>query len=685
MPRRWTTWRSSSSSNRRGTVACRRSGSRRVDRTRSGELEGCEAIGYPLWQLDPGHLQRNTAELRGAIRRTDDAESHYLLLRDRALTTVMAPAPRTANVEDAAEPSSPWGGLSGALVFYAGFGVGVIVQHQPRQGASATRLVPFDRVAASRDAESRAIAAALDFPSPDDLDLVPRPFGDRGDAGAAPAGFIDFSQERTRHAGILGRDSLVTTVRGWIDGATNGWILIKGGPGTGKSAVFSVLLDQLEAEFGPEAVPQHFLRRGQANWDEPDVVLRNLIARLERIAGPTAATATSGLERLYALLVEAAAKLAENGHRLVLVIDGLDEAALPASESRGLNRFLPASLPSGVFVLCASRPNYPQLGWLEQRPGLRMIDLDQPPWVEDNRRVVETFWHDRGPRLRPPLDEETLGAAIRAAEGNVLHAVTLCDAFEVDTQARDPQRIPVGFEALLEDMWLRLVDLDDRTTSTQVLDGLGLIAIAAAPLPLTAVARLLEWRHPADVVTFKRYALPFLLEEDAEWHAGESRYRPFHESTREFLTSGDRMSPDVRRKWHDLLARRLAVWPPGEDATDFERDYAARYALLHVSEARNWQRVGQLLADLHHGVAAVEALGPQLFLARLAAIVADKQPAVPEERATVLRAVLRRESQWLERYPASCRTSSTTGSRASGGAGSASARASPGSTQVGAS
>ena len=237
--------------------------------------------------------------------------------------------------------------------------------------------------------------------------------------------------------------------------------------------------------------------------------------------------------------------------------------------------------------------------------------------------------------MRPPLDEETLGAAIRAAEGNVLHAVTLCDAFEVDTQARDPQRIPVGFEALLEDMWLQLVDLDDRTTSTQVLDGLGLIAIAAAPLPLTAVARLLEWRHPADVVTFKRYALPFLLEEDAEWHAGESRYRPFHESTREFLTSGDRMSPDVRRKWHDLLARRLAVWPPGEDATDFERDYAARYALLHVSEARNWQRVAQLLADLHHGVAAVEALGPQLFLARLAAIVADKQPAIPEERATV--------------------------------------------------
>lgn len=623
----------------------------RVDRTRSGELQGCEAIGYPLWQLDPTDQQRSTAELHGTIRRTEDAESQYLLLRDALLDSVRVPP--TANIADAADAASPWGGLSGALVFYDGVALGVVVQHQPRQGRTALRLVPFDRIAAGTSAETQAVASALRLPPRErveELPLVPRDAEGREQA-AAPAGVIDFSQERARHGTILGRDQVFETVLGWIDESPKGWILVKGGPGTGKSAILAALLDRFEAASGPELVPHHFLRRGQGNWDEPDAVLRNLSARLERICGPAVPPSAPGMERLYSLLVEAAAQMAERGQRLVLVVDGLDEAAVPAGETAGLSRFLPATLPDGMFVLCASRPNYPHLGWLEQRPGLRVVDLDQPPWTEDNLRLVEAFWHERGPRLKPPLDDDTLEAAIAAAQGNILHAVTLCDAFEADTQARDPERIPVSFEALLEDMWLRLVDLDDRAASTQVLDGLGLIAVAGEALPLTVVADLLEWHHPADIATFKRYALPFLLEEDAAWHGGEARYRPFHDKTREFLTTGDHMSAEARRRKHELLAQRLAAWPPDGDAGEFERAYAARYALFHASQARDWPRVTELLADLRHTVVAFEALGPQLLLARLADVESVSEPVGLGERATVLRRVLRQESQWLDAYP----------------------------------
>ena len=261
------------------------------------------------------------------------------------------------------------------------------------------------------------------------------------------------------------------------------------------------------------------------------------------------------------LLVAVAAQHAADNRRLVLVVDGLDEAAVPNAEERVLGRFLPATLPHNVFILCASRPNYPELGWLEQRSGLRKIDLDQPPWLADNRGVVDAYWRKRGPQLDPPLDEEILQKAIDAAQGNMLHAVTLFDAFETNTQARDPHHIPVGFNALLEDLWLRLVNMENRETSFRVIAGLGVLAVAGEALPLTTLARLLEWKHPADIAAFKRYALPFLLEESADWHGGESRFRPFHESTREFLTSGDHMLPDVYREYHELLARRLAEWP----------------------------------------------------------------------------------------------------------------------------
>ena len=71
-----------------------------------------------------------------------------------------------------------------------------------------------------------------------------------------------------------------------------------------------------------------------------------------------------------------------------------------------LDRFLPATLPDNVFVLCATRPKYAALGWLEQRSGLRTIDLDQEPWLANNHSVVGAYWRRSGPQLKPPLDAE---------------------------------------------------------------------------------------------------------------------------------------------------------------------------------------------------------------------------------------------------------------------------------------
>ena len=158
----------------------------------------------------------------------------------------------------------------------------------------------------------------------------------------AQSGLIDFAQERMRHGEIIGREEAIATVRGWIDGASKGWVLIKGGPGTGKSAISVAFLNQLEKEHGAESAPYHFLRRGQGNWNEPDVVVRNLIARLEKISASTERGTTQGLERMYALLVTVAAQYAANNQPLVLVVDGLDEATAAGGAERVLGRFLPA-------------------------------------------------------------------------------------------------------------------------------------------------------------------------------------------------------------------------------------------------------------------------------------------------------------------------------------------------------
>ncbi|MFC0542155.1 bifunctional trypsin-like peptidase domain-containing/SEL1-like repeat protein [Kutzneria chonburiensis] len=131
----------------------------RVDRRFSGRLTDCQAVGYPLFQRDPADRQRNAAELHGTIRLTEDVESGFLVLRDADLRDVHVP-------ESAIDKAgSPWGGLSGALVFHRGLALGVVVEHHPRQGSSAIRIVPMDRIAGSLDADGRRVADALSLPA----------------------------------------------------------------------------------------------------------------------------------------------------------------------------------------------------------------------------------------------------------------------------------------------------------------------------------------------------------------------------------------------------------------------------------------------------------------------------------------------------------------------------------------
>jgi TPR repeat protein len=145
----------------------------RVDRSRSGELRDCQAVGFPLWQLDARDQQRNAAELHGTIRVTEDAESGLLVVRDPLLNDVTVPA--TVAAEDRAEESA-WGGLSGALVFWQGIALGVVIEHHPRKGRSAITILPVERFAADpsggHDPGRSAVAAALGLPLTDKLPLA---------------------------------------------------------------------------------------------------------------------------------------------------------------------------------------------------------------------------------------------------------------------------------------------------------------------------------------------------------------------------------------------------------------------------------------------------------------------------------------------------------------------------------
>ena len=143
----------------------------RVDRSRAVELDDCQAIGFPLWQLDPHDQGRNAAELHGTIRATEDVESKLLVMRDLLLADVAIPD--TVTAEDRADRSA-WGGLSGALVFYHGMAVGVVIEHRAWKGGSAITILPVERFAAGRRwrPRHRGDVTALGLPPADKLPLA---------------------------------------------------------------------------------------------------------------------------------------------------------------------------------------------------------------------------------------------------------------------------------------------------------------------------------------------------------------------------------------------------------------------------------------------------------------------------------------------------------------------------------
>ncbi|WP_437873034.1 ATP-binding protein [Sorangium sp. So ce363] len=212
---------------------------------------------------------------------------------------------------------------------------------------------------------------------------------------------IDFGIERSRHEHFFGREDVLSAIDRHLDGAgaAGRWVLVTGTPGMGKSAILSRWLDA-EEQRGHRA-PHHFLRRDVMDWDRPEAVARSLSAQIEAFYPAQRDPDAQPESRLIELLAKVSKhELVPRGERLVLVVDGLDEARSDGAGQNPLPGFLPYALPPRVHALCASRPQYPHLGWLESRGNVRRIDLDAPAWAGSNSTRPRGRARTNGPAAR---------------------------------------------------------------------------------------------------------------------------------------------------------------------------------------------------------------------------------------------------------------------------------------------
>jgi hypothetical protein len=226
----------------------------RVKRDVAVELRDCVAVGFPMWQLDPDNDFRGTVQVQGSIRVLEQGGSGRLVIRDPLLGGVTHPPGVTP------KDGSPWGGMSGAVVFHGDLAVGVVVQHRPWQGDTSLHVQPLDRYAVgdvdTGDDAVRDLALALGLP----------PLASWPQAREAPAGpslrapYLDPAVEQAplrllraeyRLVEFQSRDEL-TVLRGWARkvaaARARAVAVITGLGGSGKTRLALELADRLALE-----------------------------------------------------------------------------------------------------------------------------------------------------------------------------------------------------------------------------------------------------------------------------------------------------------------------------------------------------------------------------------------------------------------------------------------------------
>jgi hypothetical protein len=214
-----------------------------VDRDVPVPVEGCWAVGYPLFQEveSAAGVVRETAQVWGMILPAENLVGGLLSLH-------VTSAPRALPPQQEALGQSQWSGMSGAAVLAGERLIGVVSEHAPRRGDSTITVTPLaslDRLPAAAAAQWWAHLAA------DRGRLVMLPARQER---AEPAYRATLRQLRARTGVLQGRDGELEAIGAFATGQPNplappgsqhAWLA--DGPWAGKTALLAEAVHALPA------------------------------------------------------------------------------------------------------------------------------------------------------------------------------------------------------------------------------------------------------------------------------------------------------------------------------------------------------------------------------------------------------------------------------------------------------
>lgn len=375
----------------------------------------------------------------------------------------------------------------------------------------------------------------------------------RPEIGERIRDFGDLIEERTR--AFVGRQFVFDEIDQFFDDHTQGYFLLRGDPGIGKSAIAAHLVES-------RGYLHHFNVRS-AGISTAKAFLENICAQLivryslDYDALPAGACAdNSVLEQLLNEAAEAA------DDRVVIVVDALDEVDLETHTDGANLLYLPRNLPEGAyFILTSRRLKTLPLMFESER---KTFDIDQDS--ANNMDDVEQFLE--GSLGRPGvvvyLEAQGIDSALfvttltKKSQGNFMYLRYVLREIEKGAyRSLDYKKLPQGLEDYYADHWRRIRTTDDSAWFDYKLP---VVLALSETLEAVTIDVLMEFSGVSSrsrVRSVLNDWIEFLYTTQRAANGdSESLYRIYHDSFREFIASQEEVA-DERINRQDAR-RRIA-------------------------------------------------------------------------------------------------------------------------------
>lgn len=354
--------------------------------------------------------------------------------------------------------------------------------------------------------------------------------------------FSEVISEKTSE--FVGRALVFSTIDNFIKNSSNGYFIIKGAPGIGKSAIISSLVKE-------RGYPHHF-----------NIALQGIVA-FEYFVESLYYQLKDQLKLNISLsenferdggflndLLHEAGNAATKENPVVIVIDALDEADTTHLPSRANILFLPQNLPSNVFFIVTTRAKYDYRLHVSEAEEYVIAHNSKENMADIKDYISQKLTRQLHTRIQEWGISETdfSGSLSEKSEGNFMYLRHVLPAIEKGVFRHGSlDELPHGLMNYYRNHWRQMRVSDQEQFDRLYQPVICVLAAVREPVSVEQISKYTDQSYHKILIVIREWMEFLHVKIDTE-----PEYRIYHTSFQDYLK--EEVDPGLRT-YHAMIAR----------------------------------------------------------------------------------------------------------------------------------